>query len=262
MADMLSNSVIVAAHPDDELLWFGAILKRVDRVIVVFEDYWPDPALGAARAQALANFPRDNVDSLKIAEAATYGCADWANPQLTPYGIALGRQCELRDAKQMVKRLLGRSNAPRAGIRATYEANFVLLKQKLRGELTADMNVFTHNPWGEYGHEDHVQVHRVVSDLREEIGFTMWMSNYCTERAMPLAVTYFDSEQPAFDTLWVDKVFANEVMQVYREAGCWTWADDWKWFTTECYMQAPRKQKMLKSQGHLFPMNLFNIDPA
>ena len=36
MADLLTNSVIVAAHPDDELLWFGAILKQVDQVIVVF----------------------------------------------------------------------------------------------------------------------------------------------------------------------------------------------------------------------------------
>ena len=78
MADMLKNSVIIAAHPDDELLWFGAILKRVDQVIVVFEDYWPDPAMGAARAEALANFPHDNIRSLKIAEAASYGCADWA----------------------------------------------------------------------------------------------------------------------------------------------------------------------------------------
>ncbi|MEP1208741.1 MAG: hypothetical protein ABJM29_14675 [Rhizobiaceae bacterium] len=259
---MLNNSVIIAAHPDDELLWFGAILKQVDRVLLVFEDYWPDPTIGPARAAALAHFPRPGVSSLQLAEAATYGCADWRNPVLTDWGIELGRQCELRDAKQAVKRLAGRSNAPRQGIRSRYRQNFETLTEHLRGELTADMNVFTHNPWGEYGHEDHVQVHRVVSSLRAEIGFTQWMSNYCTERALPLATTYFDSAKPQFETLPVDKPFADAVAQVYRDAGCWTWSDDWQWFDTECYMQAPSAQKMLKSQGHLFPLNLFNIDPV
>lgn len=260
MVDMLQNSVIVAAHPDDELLWFGAILKRVDQVIVAFEDYWPDPAMGAARAKALANFPRDNIRNLKIAEAASYGCADWVSPKVSPWGIELGRQCELRDAKQMVKRLLGKSNAPRAGIRATYKANFENLKQQLRRALTADMNVFTHNPWGEYGHEDHILVHRALTDLRTDIGFNLWMSNYCSERALPLAKTYFDSVDPEYEELTVDKKFADQVAQVYRDAGCWTWADDWKWFEKECYMPMPGVQKMLKSQGHLFPLNMFNID--
>ena len=259
---MLRNSLIVAAHPDDELLWFGAILKNVDRVIVVFEDFWPDQAIGPARAKALANYPREGVSTLRMAEAATYGCADWQKPKLSKWGIELGQRSEMRDAKQALKQLVGKSNAPPAGIRLTYQQNFDVLKDRLRGELTADMNVFTHNPWGEYGHEDHVLVYRILNDLRAEIGFTLWMSNYCSERALPLATTYFDSAQPKFDTLWVDKVFADRVAQVYRDAGCWTWADDWKWFQTECYMQAPTEQKMLKSQGHLFPLNLFNIDPV
>ncbi|NKB51431.1 MAG: hypothetical protein GKR97_04285 [Rhizobiaceae bacterium] len=259
---MLQNSLIVAAHPDDELLWFGAILKQVDQVIVVFEDFWPDPKIGPARAKALDNFPRDNVSSLRMAEAATYGCANWDNPQVSPFGIELGWQCQLRDAKQSVLRILGRSNAPKDGIRTNYRQNFDALSESLRGKLTPDMNVFSHNPWGEYGHEDHVQVHRVLSDLREEIGFTLWMTNYCTERTLPLAKTYFDTAEPQYQVLSVDKQFADQVAQVYRDAGCWTWADDWKWFNSECYMQAPKSQTRLKGQGHLFPLNLFNIDPT
>lgn len=262
MADMLHNAIIIAAHPDDELLWFGAILKRVDQVIVVFEDYWPDPAMGPARARALANFPRDNVVNLKMPEAASYGCADWANPKLSQWGIELGWKCELRDAKQHLKRLLGNGNALSKGIRRAYQDNYLHLVERLRSELTADMNVFTHNPWGEYGHEDHILVHRALVQLSDEIGFSLWMSNYCSERALPLAKTYFDSAEPQFEKLPVDKKFADEVSQVYRDAGCWTWADDWKWFDFECYMPAPRSQKMLKNQGHLFPLNMFNIDPV
>jgi len=262
MPPLLSNSVIVAAHPDDELLWFGAILQQVERVILVFEDYWPDPAMGPARAEALANYPRDGIMSLQMSEPATYGCADWQQPKLSPWGIALGPTCEFRDAKHRAKRLIGKSMAPQMGIRAHYQANYEELVQSLRGEMDPTMNVFTHNPWGEYGHEDHVQLYRALDALRAEIGFTLWMSNYCTDRSLPLAKTYFDTSDHQFFELPVDRHFADKVTRTYRDAGCWTWADDWHWFKTECYMQAPLNQSRLNTQGHLFPINLFNIDPT
>ena len=258
---MLENSLIVAAHPDDEMLWFGAVLPKVDEVIIVFEDFWPDPAMGPARADALSNFPRENVSSLKLAEAASYGCADWANPQISPWGIELTKTCEIRDAKQKAKRLVGKSNAPVEGIRAVYKSNFETLVDQLRPKLNPQMNVFTHNPWGEYGHEDHVLVFRALDLLCEEIGFTLWMSNYCTERTVTLAKTYFDNETRLMIELPVDKVFCDKVADVYRQAGCWTWSDEWTWFDTEFYMEAPRKQVFSKTQAHLIPLNFFNIDP-
>ncbi|MDD9909273.1 MAG: hypothetical protein OXR62_06230 [Ahrensia sp.] len=255
----LENSLIVAAHPDDELLWFASILKQVDRVLLVFEDYWPDPAIGPARARALDDFPRDNVSSLRLPESATYGCADWANPQLTEFGIGLGAQVAKRDLKQNVLRLAGKSRAPKTGIRARYEENFASIVAALRPQLNASMNVFTHNPWGEYGHEEHIQLFRALDHLRGEIGFTLWMSNYCTERSMPLAMRYFDNAQHEFIQLPVDKDFGEQVVKCYRDAGCWTWSDDWVWFDTECFMQAPREPAAASCQGHLFPLNFFQI---
>lgn len=258
----LENSLIVGAHPDDELLWFGAILRDVNRAIIVFEDFWPDPTIGPARAMALANYPRPGLTSFRLAEAATYGCADWSNPNLTSFGIELGKTADLRDAKQKAKRLLGGSTAPLEGIRQCYESNHAELLERLRRELTQDMNVFTHNPWGEYGHEDHIQVFRVLDQLRGEIGFKLWMSNYCTERALPLAMKYFDNADREIVQLPVNKAFAESVAQAYRDSGCWTWAQNWNWFDTECYMEAPTRQVGLKEQGHLFPLNMFNIGAA
>lgn len=147
LSSITDNSLIIAAHPDDELLWFAAILHKVDRVIIAFEDFWPDPNMGPARAKALTNYPRNNVSSLRLSEAATYGCADWNNPEVSQWGIELGRTCELRDAKQKALRLAGKSKAPKLGIRVRYQSNFDELTERLRPELSADMNVFTHNPW-------------------------------------------------------------------------------------------------------------------
>ena len=32
------NSVLVVAHPDDEILWFSSIIKDVDKIIIVFNE--------------------------------------------------------------------------------------------------------------------------------------------------------------------------------------------------------------------------------
>ena len=31
--DFLTNSMIIGAHPDDEMLWFNAIVGKVDKVV-------------------------------------------------------------------------------------------------------------------------------------------------------------------------------------------------------------------------------------
>jgi len=258
-SDFLQNSIIIAAHPDDELLWFNSILEQVDQVLLVFEDYWPDPSLGEARRSALEKYPHSNIRSLKVAQAATFGCADWSMPKLSPEGLQFGKTVIFRDLKQTAKRLIGKSCAPPEGIKAHYQRNYRLVYEALKPVLTSDMNVFTHNPWGEYGHEDHVQLFRIVSDLRSEIGFTQWMSNYCTDRSLPLAMTYFDYE--ARD--WVEQptniTYAEKVACVFRESGCWTWRDDWKWFRTECFIPAPHSQARPGPQRSLLPLNMFNM---
>ncbi len=261
-SDFLKNSVIVAAHPDDELLWFGSILKDVDRIVMVFEDYWPDPSIGEARRQVVAQFPHGNVSTLAIAEAATYGLANWQFPKLTEFGVDLGLQHKRRDLKQRIKRIAGKSDAPKMGILAHYKSNFQLLYDKLKPQLSADMNVFSHNPWGEYGHEDHLQVFRVLERLREEIGFKLWMSNYCTERSLPLAMTYFGATNPETIQLPVDKAYSDQVADVYKQAGCWTWADDWTWFDNEIFIETPRQRQASKVQSKLIPLNVFNIHPV
>lgn len=265
MDDFLKNSVVIGAHPDDELLWFNSILRKVDEVIVVFSDYWAQPQIGDARRKALADYPRPNVSCLDIAEAGVYGCADWANPVLSETGIAFGYEASKRELKRVTKRSLNMAagklfSASADSAARAYEANFHRIKDALRPRLRADMNVFTHNPWGEYGHEEHIQVHRAVASLRDEIGFKLWMSNYCTDRAMPLAQRYFSLAPGGYRRQPTDKAFADEVAAVYKKHGCWTWADDWDWFDEECFMEAPREDSEPVAHRHLFPLNFFTID--
>jgi hypothetical protein len=263
--DFLTDSLIVAAHADDEVLWFSSILPQVDEVIVVYRDFWAQPQIGAQRTAALAAHPHPNVTCLNVDESGSYGCADWANPTLTDDGIALGLEADRRAATRLARKSIARV-ARRNGVVAAetvaraYAANASVIREALRPRLHAGMNVFTHNPWGEYGHEEHIQVFRVLEQLREEIGFRLWMSNYCTERSLPLAMRYFVQAPGRYLRLPSDKVFAEKVADCYKRAGCWTWADDWAWFDEECFMEAPRSADNAQPHRHLFPLNLFTID--
>jgi hypothetical protein len=265
--DFLRQSLIVAAHPDDELLWFNAILKEVDEVIIVFRPFWAKPDLAAKRAAALTAFPRGGVSCLDLQESGAYGCADWLNPDESADGLALTLESQKREWKRVSKKALQRAGVPVApvadhSVLAAYQQNFNLLSDQLRRRLRPGMNVFTHNPWGEYGHEEHVQVFRVLQSLRPEIGFNLWMSNYCTERSLPLAMRYFRTSPGPYIRLPTDKVFAQTVAQVYKDCDCWTWADEWSWFDEECYMPAPVRGHAPKAHQHLFPLNLFSIGDA
>jgi LmbE family N-acetylglucosaminyl deacetylase len=264
--DILKNSVIIAAHPDDELLWFNSVLSEVDQVYIVFRDYWAQPELGPKRSAAIAEFPRPNVECLNIPESGCYGCANWDDPVENESGLSLfpGEAVrELRRQAKMALRSVGIGQAlkfPGTRISTIYEENAKRLEAALRSRLRADMNVFTHNPWGEYGHEEHVQLCRILQKLRREIGFHLWMSNYCTDRTLNFAQRYFEMPKNGYIRLPTNKVFAQQVADVYRKHDCWTWDDNWAWFDDECFMEMPESSSAAVPHRHLVPMNLFTID--
>lgn len=258
---ILSNVVVVVAHPDDENLWFSSVIRHASKIIVVYEDYWAEPDIGAKRAAALADLPHPNIKSLKIPEAGTYGCANWDNPEISKYGILFSNEAIKRELKRKAVRAIpGLSGhvAPKS-ISQIYTENYYSIIGLLRDELTPDMNVFTHNPWGEYGHEDHLQVFRIVDHLQSEIGFKQWMGNYVSNRSLSLAKTYFGAKFDDPICLSTDVPYAQAFADIYKKHDCWTWRDDWKWFEQECFTRAPKEQVIDSQQTHIGPMNVFSI---
>ncbi|MEM7300863.1 MAG: hypothetical protein AAF468_07230 [Pseudomonadota bacterium] len=264
--EFLKNSVIVAAHPDDEVLWFSSILDQVGHVAIVYQDYWADPEIGEKRARAIADFPLKNVTSLEIEEAGTWGCADWNNPVANDVGLAFTRQADIRSLKLALKKMASKRVAAAAknisSIGGKYRSNYGVIRDGLRPILQGAENVFTHNPWGEYGHEDHLQVHRAVAELRDEIGFRMWMSNYCSDRSFNLATRYFDEQAPNYLTLPTNRALAEQIADHYKKYDCWTWADDWDWYESESFMETPREPANTSSQTRSMPLNMICLPKA
>jgi hypothetical protein len=79
----LRNACLVAAHPDDEILWFSALARRVDRIFLCYLGNPAHPKLGRGRAAALGQAPLTDFVCLGLDEADVYDLARWPDPDPT-----------------------------------------------------------------------------------------------------------------------------------------------------------------------------------
>jgi LmbE family N-acetylglucosaminyl deacetylase len=215
---LLRNACIVVAHPDDEVLWFSSIVTRVARVFICFLGNPTRPGLGRGRQAALRQPPLDGFISLGVDEADVYDLARWPDPDPIPAGVALDKA---RDG----------------ATERRYQGNFARLTKELGNRLTGFDTVFTHNPWGEYGHEEHIQVYRAVRHLQDQLGFRLWCSSYGGSRTHALMTRCLDGARLESVTLNTDPAFALQAAQRYKENGVWTWYDDYVWPGIESFLR-------------------------
>ncbi len=230
---MFSRSCLVVAHPDDEILWFSSILSRVDRVILCFLANPAVPDRGPARRRVLDRYPMNHIECLELDVPLTQQCGDWSNPTVSEFGL------------QMPEAARGR-----------YEHSFSVLQTRLRKELSGCENVITHNPWGEYGHEMHVQVHRVIQSLSGEVGYRQWFSNYVSARTSAFAERFMLGPYPEPVCFATEIDLAHRVRELYIAEGCWTVPMDYVWCETECYNRLPDSEERASNpERRVFPLN-------
>jgi LmbE family N-acetylglucosaminyl deacetylase len=211
--------VIVVAHPDDESLWLSSVLASAERVVFCFGAPFERPKMAEARRRAVAALPLAGLVDLKLPESGGGFSVDWENPQLTETGIAI--------------------SDPQ--VRGRYDANYARLVEALRPVLAGCAEVYTHNPWGEYGHAEHIQVYCAVAALQAELGYTIWFSNYVGPVSWPLAGQI--GRLPCWAdrrAVQPDEAMARRLMRLYRQNGAWTWTKFHRWPAEESlYAQPP-----------------------
>lgn len=85
------------------------------------------------------------------------------------------------------------------------DASNKTLKTKLAKALKSYRTIFTHNPWGEYGHEQHILVYNIVKRLRDRYKFELWVSEFSPKQLrMP----------PDADMI--------QIRELYVQHGIWT----------------------------------------
>lgn len=213
-----SATAVVVAHPDDEALWLSSAVASADRVVFCFGALFDRPRDSDARRLAVAALPLAGIVNLGVPESGAGFCADWAQPEPTPFGIQISQDAA----------------------RVRYESNYARIVEGLRVCLAGFHEVYTHNPWGEYGHTEHIQVYRAVAAVQAELGFTIWFSNYVGSRSWPMA------RRLGGQLRWVrrralrpDRATARRLRRVYRLHGAWTWTPVHYWPARETVYALP-----------------------
>ena len=199
--EMLKDSIIIAAHPDDEVLWFSSILDKVDHIKICYLKNESYPLWIKGRIKAIAEYPLSNISHLDIDEAEVFNDKNWGITELTKFGIAIkpngfSKLQGIRYIRNYYK----------------YIRNYHKLKNRLKKILDQYKNVITHNPWGEYGNEEHVQVYRVVKELKKEYNFNLWFNNYSSNKSLKLMSYYLNFLTPEFISLNTNKSLGKVIL--------------------------------------------------
>lgn len=237
--DLTKNSILVVAHPDDEVLWFSSILDKVDQTVLCFLNVKSQPGWSEGRGISILEHPITNLSCLEIEESEVFDGANWENPNATSFGLEISR------AKYSDR---------------LYKNNFRVLLTCLEKKISGHENVITHNPWGEYGHEEHVQLYRAIKTLQKKLQFKLWFSNYCSNKSFNFMLRHISGFSSEYITLKTNKKLGVKLMDLYKKNGCWTWYDNYVWFNEESFMQ----DNVLgneASSGHFFPINLLKVEP-
>jgi len=192
------------------------------------------------REKSFSEFPIDNIVCLKFVEASVYSDKNWIYPQIDKCGLLIPDKNP------------GKSQ---------YVRNYLDIKNKLKNVLTGYANVFTHNPWGEYGHEEHVQISLIIRQLHEEMGFNLWFPSYCSNKSFPLMFEFFSCFSSEIITLPTNKKLANEIKKIYQKNNCWTWSNDFQWVNKENFIRYEYSALKSKKYYLTIPVNAIKIPP-
>jgi hypothetical protein len=209
---MLENKLhkIIVAHPDDEILFFNSIIPSAKEIILC---YGPTSSeeVSAGREKLKSTYPFENVRFLDVPESDVYDKASFKNRKMLREGISV------------------RKNS------LAYAARFDTLVAKLRLELALGDVIFTHNPWGEYGHPEHVQVFRAVHSLKAEFNLKIFVDGYVSDKTYGFMSKHYSLLSPQSFLGYPNNDLGQKVMEVYLRSDCWTWRKDYRWPSTEVF---------------------------
>jgi LmbE family N-acetylglucosaminyl deacetylase len=229
----VQNAVMVVAHPDDEILWFSSILNQCKSVLVCFgPSATSNESWDSGRAVLMETYPLTKVRFLKIRQSDAFEAANWNKPKDADSGLQLRRRSSL------------------------YEKNAEKLLRILEVELKHEKIVFTHNPWGEYGNEEHVQVFRVLTELKEELGFDLFVTSYVSDRSVKLMSRYVHSLEGKPLMRETNTMLIHRLKNLYLENNCWTFLADYEWPEYESFYRVTQPDERVDlGTSATFPLN-------
>jgi hypothetical protein len=230
------RTLVVVAHPDDETLWFSPILSRTELVIAALPEHGFKETITHVREAVREDFPIP-LEYLPLEASGVFRQSDWGNRKLTYYGVELLETCP-------------------AEKREHYIANYDRLVSALAPYVADSAEIYSHNPWGEYGHEAHIQVWCAVSTLAREHGKTVWVwdglsNETLVARGTRTRLDYFTPLPPDLREreLDADLETFKRLRRIYEEHGAWTYPDHYEPPNRSRYLEAVRAGSLVLAPG-------------
>lgn len=221
---------IIVAHPDDEVIFFSSILKRASQVIICFTDT-QDIIVNIGRRHLKKKIPLNNYLFLDLRESDVFNTGNWNNP--TKFNDSL-------DLK-----------------------SYQNLKIKLSKTIKYGDTIYTHNPWGEYGHEGHSQTFRAIKSLQRKFNLTILVTGYVSNKSFNLMKSqqYLLSKDVQYRK--INSKFSEKLKILYISNFCWTWNDGYLWPKTEIFLKINSNERTInvkKINNESLPMILLTGD--
>jgi len=171
-------------------------------------------------------------------ESGVFDDKNWQEPVVTRYGL------EIKRGKRQKQ----------------YKKNIDTLKTCLYPILKNYQYVFTHSPWGDYGHEEHVQLYRVIESLQAELNLTIWYSSYVSNKSMPLMLKTTHGTAMRQITMKTKSKLGESIKRLYENNGCWTWYKDWQWCDSETFIRDDAQDEEAINYHQPVPYNMIHVD--
>ena len=111
------------------------------------------------------------------------------------------------------------------------------IKSKLLSLISKGQTIVTHNPWGEYGHEEHILVYKVVKDISSELNLNILVSGYVSNRSLYLMHNHIGEIGDKYFYKEPDHMMGAVLKQFYQNCNCWTMPDDYQWPPYEIFYE-------------------------
>lgn len=224
---------IICAHPDDEVIFFSSILKDASSVIICFTET-QNKTVTMGRKNIKKFPPLKNYLFLDLVEPNVFNSANWNNPTKSPEGLTVSRN------------------------KYNYVKSYQGIKLKLSKILKFGDTIYTHNPWGEYGHEEHVQVFRVITELSNELNLKIFVTGYVSNKSYNLMKMENHLLTNKIQFMTINEKLVNDFKAIYILNYCWTFDDNYIWPRIETFYKIninSRVKKIKKNNTSSLPLN-------
>jgi len=240
---MFENAALVVAHPDDEAFGLGSILERVDDIIICFMDIEsrPDWRRGRRRWQYVYHWGKAH-SCVKRNRKSLRGLIGWP-PVLTDYGLEVSKR-----------------------------------KDSFPGFSANGTRTTTWSWDNSYGLDCNIAemflriIHGGTTDTRSMCRFFV-LSRSCSaisasisgsrtigsNKSHNLMLQYISGFDSSYVTIECNRELGKSLMLLYKRNNCWTWFENYTWFTQECFYVIKKRRGNKNNKGHIFPLNFIKV---